>query len=350
MGKMQQVEPGSISGEPAMYHHGGNLNSAARAFPGAAKPWIDLSTGINPVPYPFELPSVAAWTRLPEAGATARLEAIAGSAWGARVVEGIVAAPGTQAIIQWLPRLVPARSVGILGFTYGEHAAVWRAAGADVAVVADVGALAAFDVAIVVNPNNPDGRVVPVPDLLALAQAMVRHGGLLVVDEAFADVLPASTSLVSQMPKAGALVMRSFGKTYGLAGIRLGFAIAAPTLAETLRAALGPWAVSGPAAEIAGTALADAGWLAATVARLQRDAARLDGILTLAGFEDICGTPLFRLTRHRKAQPWFVRLGRAGILVRPFAELPDLLRFGLPEPQDWKRVEAALVCLKNGLP
>ncbi len=166
-------------------YHGGDLGAARAAFPAAPEPWIDLSTGVNSDPYPMPPLDAALWTALPEPGAVIRLEAAAARAYGT-TSERVVAAPGTQALIQWLPHLAPARRVGVLGLTYGEHAKCWAAAGAEVSIVRDLDALTGFDVAIVVNPNNPDGRLVAASDLAALAGRV----GLLVVDEAFMDVVP----------------------------------------------------------------------------------------------------------------------------------------------------------------
>src|SRR5258708_4377993 len=135
-------------------YHGGNLIAARRSFPNAPDPWIDLSTGINPVPYPIGIITPSAWTKLPEPGALAELEAAASAAHGAKPSTEIVAAPGTQALIQWLPRVFPARRAGILGFTYGEHEECWRAAGTKVSTVEALTDLVAFDVGVVVNPNN----------------------------------------------------------------------------------------------------------------------------------------------------------------------------------------------------
>ena len=326
----------------AMYHHGGNLKSAQAAFPDAPLPWIDLSTGINPVPWPVGQLSAAAWTRLPEAAAIAGLEGAAAGAFGPVDPACVVAAPGTQALIQWLPRLAKASQVAILGFTYGEHALVWQAAGAAVTQVGALGELAAFDVAVAVNPNNPDGRLAPVADLVRLSGQMAAKGGLLVVDEAFADVLPQAASLASRFPADGAVVLRSFGKTWGLAGLRLGFAIAAPSMAGQIRAALGPWAISGAAVEIGAAALADRSWLTGAGARLEQDGKRLDALLAAAGFSQISGTPLFRFAYHPQAQACFTTLAQLGILVRPFPARPHHLRFGLPAGQDWERLERAL--------
>jgi cobalamin biosynthetic protein CobC len=326
--------------------HGGDLAAASAQFPYAPLPWLDLSTGINPFAYPIGEVSTEAWTRLPEAGAVAALEAAAASAYGALAQE-VVAAPGTQALIQALPRWLPARSVAILGVTYGEHERVWRESGAQAWIVDDIAGLADADVGVIVNPNNPDGRLVPVDALIEIAAVLARNGGMLVVDEAFVDVLPGYPSLAQRLPETGAVVLRSFGKTYGLAGLRLGFAIGPPDFAAGLRRRLGPWAVNGPAAEIGARALADRDWLARTRKRLQSDAARLDELLTRAGLKIIGGTPLFRLAERADAARVFRRLGKAGILVRSFPAKPNWLRFGIPgRPEDWARLEGALMAVR----
>jgi cobalamin biosynthetic protein CobC len=139
------------------------------------------------------------------------------------------------------------------------------------------------------------------------------------------------------------VVLRSFGKIYGLAGLRLGFAVSSPEICTCLRTALGPWAVSGPAIEIGRKALADVGWLATTVGRLRDEADRLDRLLRSAGFAIVGGTPLFRLAQHQHAAAWFVQLCRAGILTRPFRARADWLRFGIPGgPSEWERLETVL--------
>src|SRR5262249_45253280 len=152
----------------------------------------------------------------------------------------------------------------------------------------DMGAL---DVAIVVNPNNPDGRIIPHDDLLILHERLAARGGVLIVDEAFADLDPEQ-SLAPALPLSGAVVLRSFGKTYGLAGLRLGFALASPDIAQPLRAALGPWPVSGPAIAIGARALGDSHWLKATRGHLGKDTTRLDALLLAAGWRIIGGTRL----------------------------------------------------------
>ena len=325
-------------------YHGGDIGAARATYPDAPSPWLDLSTGINPVPYPIPSIAPSAWTALPDAAATRALEAAAARAYGAKP-EQVTGAPGTEALINGLPRLHPARRVGILGFTYADHARAWCATKARVETVERVEDLAGFDVAVVVNPNNPDGRLVAAADLAALAERV----GLLVIDEAFADAVSPAWSLARAVPR-NAVVLRSFGKFYGLAGLRLGFAIAGPAWTARLRDALGPWAVSGPALAIGTRALADDVWAEATRARLDRDAARLDALLTTRGAVILGGTSLFRLAEVPDAARLFDALARRGILTRPFSERSTWLRFGLPaEESEWSRLAEALVGIPTTL-
>jgi cobalamin biosynthesis protein CobC len=323
--------------------HGGDLALARKIFPAAPEPWLDLSTGVSPYRYPFRPPALESWTRLPDVEALAALETAAAVAYRVGPHGRVVAAPGTQALINWLPHLFPTRRVGVLGFTYFEHALVWRAAGAAVSVTDEIGELEDKDVAIIVNPNNPNGRIVGIDDLRALAGLFQRSGKLLIVDEAFADFLEPGVSLAPELPPSGAIVLRSFGKTYGLPGLRLGFAIAPADMALKLRAALGPWPVSGAAIDIGAEALGDHAWLAATRERLATDAAALDAILVAAGFALLGGTPLFRLAAAADAPARSQALAEAGIWVRRFHARPELLRFAMPASEtDRARLRAAL--------
>lgn len=302
---------------------------------------MDLSTGVNPWPWPADPAAMAAARRLPDSGLLGRLRAAAAAAYGCDGPARVAPAPGTQALIQWLPRLRPAARVAVVAPTYGEHAPAWAAAGHRVEEVAGPDAAGNADVVVLTRPNNPDGGVVDRERVLALADRLGNRGGQVVVDEAFADLDPA-LSLVAAMP-ANVIILRSFGKFFGWPGLRLGFAIADPDIARTLRRALGPWPVSSVAAEIGAAALADAEWQARTRAALAAAAERLDAILGAAGMRVVGGTSLFRLCRHADAQRIHARLGRAGIHVRRFPENEQVLRFGLPGPDaHWRRLERAL--------
>ncbi|RXT53851.1 threonine-phosphate decarboxylase [Bosea sp. Tri-44] len=316
--------------------HGGDLATAKALFPQAPEPWIDLSTGINPIPYPLpELP-LSLWQRLPGTAEEAILLAAARKAYRIRPESGLVAAPGTQILIELLPRLVPAAKVAVLGPTYGEHAPAWRKAGATMREIVDLTEIGDADVVVLVNPNNPDGRIVPTQTLVELAGALAARGGLLVVDEAFADFAP-EVSLLPILPE-GTLVLRSFGKAYGLAGLRLGFAVGEARFTDALQTMLGPWAVAGPALHVGAVALGDAAWLSTTAGTRAADSRRLDALLAPHG-RVVGGTVLYRLLETPRAASLFERLGQAGIYVRRFQHDPSRLRFGLPgDEAAWTRL------------
>jgi cobalamin biosynthetic protein CobC len=318
--------------------HGGSLAEAARCFPDAQRPLIDLSTGINPRSYPVPPLPLEIFTRLPEPGALRRLEAIAATAYGVPDASMVVAAPGTQILISLLPRLFPQVEIGILGQTYAEHEASWAGLGVRVHHATDLRECEGLPAAVLCNPNNPDGRRVD-PALIAMVAEKM---SLLVVDEAFADLEPSPISAARFLGAPGLVILRSFGKSYGLAGIRLGFALAAREKAAAFRAALGPWAVSGAAIEVASRALADESWRRTAAIDLDAAVLRLDRALLKAGFATPIGTRLFRLVEADDALRRFDVLGRAGVFVRRFPDRPRFLRFGIPAEGDWARVEQAL--------
>ncbi len=307
--------------------HGGRLSDAARDYGIPRDRWLDLSTGINPVPYPVPALPATAWTRLPDPADLTALEQVAQRAYGG--AGSIVAAPGTQALIQMLPTVLRPASASIPQPTYGEHLAAW-------ADIPKVGADEA-ELVVLVNPNNPDGRRRGRDEI----EGLLASGATVVVDESFADVAPEVS--VAGLNRPGLVVLRSFGKFFGLAGLRLGFAIGDPAIVEALRRRLGPWAVPGPAIVIGQAALADRDWIDAARNRLQADAIRLDALLRRAGAEVIGGTTLFRLVRHGDAAGLHRRLARAGIWVRTFDYAAPWLRFGLPgTAADWDLLAAAL--------
>lgn len=315
-----------------------------KAAPGAfAGEWLDLSTGINPFAYPLPTVGSEDWTRLPAVAALDDLLAAARRAYGCPVEAGIAALPGTQAAIQLLPRLFAPARVTILGPTYAEHAYAWRLLGHDVTELeGQPGNLADTDILVVVNPNNPDGRTVEPEMLRRWRQALAAKGGWLVIDEAFADVTPEA-SLAGDAGTHGLIILRSFGKFFGLAGLRLGFVLAPPAMAEALRASLGPWAVSGPALTIGAAALNDTGWQAAMRDELRARAQRFDLALHERGISVLGGTSLYRLAKVPEAANLAAALRQQGVHVRIFERQPQWMRFGLPadEAEFWHRFDAA---------
>lgn len=326
-----------------MRDHGGSLERASALFPEAPQPFLDLSTGINPHAYPLSLPAATAWTRLPEPGRLEALKQVAADAYRAPSPQNVVPAPGTQILLPSVMGLVAPGRAGILGPTYAEHARAAALAGHAVREVSDFEALFGADLAVVVNPNNPDGRIVTKADLLRLGNDLRGKGGLLVVDEAFMDVGPGLESLCGEVEEGGIVVLRSFGKFFGLAGLRLGFAVASREIAVRLESLLGPWAVSGPALEIGIEALADRAWQDATRLLLSAEASRLDGTIAQAGLPVPGGTSLYRYLEFDAAPQFFNHCGRRGLLLRAFEGRPRALRIGLPGAEaEWGRLEAAL--------
>jgi cobalamin biosynthetic protein CobC len=329
----------------ALLEHGGDLGAARQLFPEAPQPFIDLSTGINPDSYPLPPLSRDVFAQLPHSAAQWRLSAIAAQAYGAPSAAHVVCAPGSQILLPLVAGLAsPGRAV-ILGPTYSEHARAAAHAGHAVLDAREVNELHGADLAIVVNPNNPDGRIISKEKLLALRHELNVRRGLLVVDEAFMDVGPPEASLAGETEHGNVVVLRSFGKFFGLPGLRLGFALAAPAIIAKLKSAIGPWGVSGPAIAIAERALTDAAWIDATRVRLLRGAETFDRVIGNAGLEIAGGTSLFRLARARDARQVFQHLGANGIIVRLFHEQPTWLRFGIPSEADWHRVGSVLAAV-----
>ena len=319
-----------------MQDHGGNLDFACKLFGGRAEEWIDLSTGINRQPYPVGELLSRSWTALPSRAEIEALHKAARCAYGTSAP--VLAVAGAQTAIQSLPRLAPAGRARILAPTYNEYAPTLKAAGWQVEEVGDPEALAGADLAVVVNPNNPDGRQHEPAALLALSSRV----GRLVIDESFADAAP-ELSLASDAGRTGLLVLRSFGKFYGLAGLRLGFVLGNEADVAALAAMIGPWPVSGAAIEIGRRALLDRAWAEATRARLGREAERLDDLARGAGWGFVGGTPLFRLYETGNAVAAQERLARAKFWSRIFGTKPGWLRLGLPgDETEWMRLAAAL--------
>ena len=337
------MRPGGKDWTAKVRDHGGSLERARALFPAAPQPILDLSTGINPHAYPFSLPAATAWTRLPEPGRLEALKQAAADAYRAPSPQNIVASPGTQILLPLVMGLVAPGRARILGPTYAEHARVAALVGHKVEEVSSVEQLYGSDLAVVVNPNNPDGRIVAKAELLLLADDLRGRGGLLVVDEAFMDVGPGLESLCGEVEAGGLVVLRSFGKFFGLAGVRLGFAVASREIAARLESLLGPWALSGPALEIGIEALADRAWQDETRLLLSAEASRLDGSIAQAGLPVPGGTSLYRYIESEHAASLFAHCGRRGILLRAFEGRPRALRIGLPGAEaEWGRLEAAL--------
>ena len=311
--------------------HGGDLDRAMDRWGGRRSDWLDLSTGINPRAYPASPPPPHALAALPTRAEMAALSSVASAAYGAPRALPLC---GAQQAIGLVPMLAPPGLARVLSPTYGEHAAALRAAGWTVEEPADPGALPGADLAVVVNPNNPDGRRLDPDALMRIAG----RTGLLVVDESFADPHP-KLSLAGRLDEAlNILVQRSFGKFHGLAGLRLGFALGSEGLLDALEGIAGPWPVSGPAIHAGTEALRDAAWRRRETARLAEESARLEALGRRAGWGLVGATALFATFEVPGGTQ--ERLAERRVWTRAFPQRPGWLRLGLPA--DWGRLERAL--------
>lgn len=310
--------------------HGGRLDDAVNRFGGKREKWIDLSTGINPFTYPIPEFSKRQWADLPDEVAEQSAMDAVRQAYGVDETAQISLAPGSQLHIQLLPYLFKPQPVAVVGFTYQEHGVCWRRAGHDVFVTDGLeSAEATARIIIVVNPNNPDGRIYSRDELIGLSRRLGAKGGLLVVDESFGDVAPNS-SVADEAGRDGLFVLRSLGKFYGLGGVRFGAGLGTRLTVERIDEMIGPWAVSGPALAIAADALSNSGWRKRMVKKLTDQREKLEQILIDNGLEIVGGTGLFVLARHGRAQELFEHLAHDHILTRSFPGKPEWLRFGLP--------------------
>ncbi|WP_295529058.1 threonine-phosphate decarboxylase [Novosphingobium sp. Chol11] len=309
--------------------HGGQTEAAAQLYPAAPGPWLDLSTGISPWAWPVPAIEPQQWQALPSRTALEHLELAAATAFGMNNPEQIAAVPGSDIAIRLLARLLPAERVAVIGQSYAGYRAAWPEAR-----VLPFDKARGAELMICANPNNPDGWIIE-------ARKLQRLRNIRIVDEAFADAMPE----VSMLPQRnGAIVLRSFGKFFGLAGIRLGFVVANKPLIRELRNLLGDWPISGPAIAIGTAAYCDRTWQSTQRLRLTKGSAQLTALLRSQGLQDAGGTANFRLCHAPDAPGLFTHLCRAGILVRPFIDRPGQLRLGIPGTEtDWARLETALL-------
>ena len=312
--------------------HGGRIDAAMAQYGGERKNWIDLSTGINPNGYPahkVEIPNHI-WRDLPDEGLLQSVKEAANQYYDAP--QGIVPVigAGSQAFIQTLPYLFKQQSVAIIGYTYQEHGLRWQQAGHDVLVADGLeSATASARIVIVVNPNNPDGDAIDPDVLVEYANKLGAKGGALIVDEAFGDI----SSEFSAMPYAGTqglIILRSIGKFFGLAGIRLGFAYCDEQRREQLENAIGIWPVSAPSLYVAQQALLDKTWIKRAHKTIEARCQGLDQTLVDADLEIIGGTMLYTLVEHSRAEKLVKHLAKNHILVRHFNGRKEWIRFGLP--------------------
>ena len=325
--------------------HGGNISAAARRFNIPLAQWTDLSTGISPCSWPVPALPPSVWQTLPYADE--QLEDAAALFYGC-ARDAVLAVPGSQYALQYTPALLRRGRVAMPLRGYAEHRAAWVAAGHQIVDYVDGAALrrlvesAAVDHAVLINPNNPTGELLPLQQVQGMLRQLQDNGGWLVVDEAFIDASPQA-SVAPLCPAPGLVVYRSVGKFFGLAGIRLGFMLAPLGLCQQLASGMPPWLLSHPARWVGLHALGDSDWQRAQRGRLaiasEQWMTELQALVPQLLF---AGAALFvtgtGTTRYVDAL--YLALARRAVLVRLFGDMDEcsMLRFGLPMPSERERV------------
>jgi cobalamin biosynthesis protein CobC len=323
-----------------MLNHGGRIKAYAQRYGIAVDNWLDLSTGINPNGWPVpEFIPVSLWSRLPESE-----DDLIDKAMDYYQCQYILPVAGSQAAIQTLPTLRAPCRVAILSPAYEEHRHCWQESGHEVVALESFELeqqIEQFDVVIVINPNNPTGQTFSEECLLNWHRNLQSRNGWLIVDEAFIDVT-AQKSLASLPVQPGLIILRSLGKFFGLAGLRVGFVISHPDLLSQIKEKLGPWPIASASRWIASQALSDQIWQQQSLQYLPQNAQRLAELLSAYGLRPTGGCALFQWIKIEQASQIHYQLAEQGILCRLF-DKPVALRFGLPSSEhDWSRLENAL--------
>ncbi|MBU2979626.1 threonine-phosphate decarboxylase CobD [Alteromonas sp. C1M14] len=326
--------------------HGGQLQTMVKRFGGVKEDWVDVSTGISPYTYPIALPPVESWQRLPEV--SEQFTDAAGAYYGSELGLPI---PGSQSVIQLLPQLCAqnGKTIGRVWLPrvgYKEHQKAWQGTAIPMYFYNDLPALSALtsnDMVVVINPNNPTGFMANQEQLFALANRLEQLSGMLIIDEAFMDCTPAHSMLTRPL-LANMFILRSTGKFFGLAGIRLGMLFAQKQWLHHCAALLGPWTVNGPALHIAAQAFSDRVWQQQQRAKLDQDSTWLDNVLSEHLQIRSAGTALFRTIKTPHATRWFSHLCQHQIYVR-LCDEKDALRFGLPLISQRRKLENAIASL-----
>jgi len=308
--------------------HGGALTEAMARHGGSASEWLDLSTGISPFTLPLPELTAECWRRLPDPAELLRIRELAMRHYGGSVLP--VAVPGTQAAIQLLPWLTPnAQVAAVISPTYGEYELSYRREGRTVEHVQTLEAAADTQAGAVVlaNPNNPDGRETMRDDIFGFARA--HRDRLVIVDEAFADLRQDLSMVGAAGMEQNLVVMRSFGKFFGLAGLRLGFVFAEPGLARILSDRLGPWAVSGPALAIAAHAFSRMDLISELRTKIDKAHTMTRSALNMAGVSIVGEAPLFFYCDVGDGEAVADKLAQRQVLVRAFDHSPSRIRIGL---------------------
>lgn len=332
--------------------HGGQLQTVAQEYKTPTVNWLDLSTGIAPTSYPIPSIPLATWQELPQQRRT-----LIDAAQTYYQNEQLIITNGSQAIIKALPLLYRAKNhhtvnvyIPIRG--YKEHLNAWQNNKYNIhfyhETLPPLTTLKPHSVLVVINPNNPTGCYFTNEVLAQYHRALKQLNGLLVIDEAFIDILPAEQSYCARVNDDHCIVLRSFGKFFGLAGIRIGFLIANHKWCQAFESWLGPWQVNGPAQLIAERALQDISWQQQQKLTLQHLRSQQEALITKVVQESLLvktvGCDLF-ITLHFShstiAKKIYHSLCKQAIYCR-LADEQDTLRLGIALEPAQQRLAIAL--------
>lgn len=343
--------------------HGGQLQLVAKQFNIAPESWLDLSTGIAPFSYPIPTIPAQLYQALPQSNIN--LEYAAKRYYNAN---SLLVTNGSQAIIKLLPVLWREENkhstiVYLPEQGYKEHALAWQTAGFTLCwyqdTLPEINTIEENSVLVVINPNNPTGQLYPKSTLLNYQRKLAQRNGLFIIDEAFIDVISPTLSMASAGSKydENTLILRSFGKFFGLAGIRIGFLIGAEPWLAKFNEQLGPWQVNGPAQLIAQKALEDKHWQTQQQQTLKTLSTHLRTLLTdnlpMEQITTISGTDLFQTVYFKenhngksRAESYYIALCKQGVYVR-LTDDKQALRFGIAKIEELTRLANALLNINN---
>lgn len=341
-----------------MLNHGGQLLAAQRRHP-AQKNWLDLSTGIAPWSWPVPTIPTDVWLRLPESDDALCLAA---ARYYGCDEHQVLPVSGSQVAIEAIPRSVPKAAVAVPLWGYGEHRHCWQKHGHELRFYRSFSELvqllesSSVRYVVVINPNNPTAEQWT-QEQLQTCLNLLPSSGLLLVDEAFADVeidTSVGVSLLQQQdPRL--LLLRSVGKFFGMAGLRLGFVLANQEWIQRLRPQLPLWGVSHPALWLGERMLQDSAWQKQQKQRIvqarEQQWQLLQTLLPQAWCEGVkCegvkkGALFFSLMGYPMAlRDFYDACESDGVLMRFFQpqEQQSLLRMGLANEQQMPQLQKTL--------
>ncbi|MGO0122745.1 threonine-phosphate decarboxylase CobD [Desulfothermobacter acidiphilus] len=324
-----------------LVEHGGNVIAAAATYGGCPEDYLDFSSNINPLGYPPRVgEKLLAWKEMLSSYPDPEARELCRGVAEYLGVEPSCLLPGngTAELLYWLAVVFSWRRVAVVEPTFSEYARAVQFQGGQVERVCLSAPaftpraeelwrlLPGLEAIFLCHPNNPTGQTWLPEDLALLLETAEKHGTFVVVDEAFIDFLPPERirelSVRKYLPGCRRLLLLySMTKFFGLAGLRLGFLLAAPEILDRLRRRLPPWRVN-VLAQLAGLeAVQDSDFRRQSRELVERERHWLaEQLARLPGFEVLLGQANFLLLRvertGRTAAEWTASLAQRRLLVR----------------------------------